>query len=454
MTLTAKFYLGIVIGAGGACLAAGLFSGDLGRSTHFLLFGLAVLVASVVKVRLPAMSATYSLSALVLLFGIFQFTLAETLIAGCLASLAQSLWNTKTKPDLLRASFNVANQAISLALCYTMANHLRAIPLYAPAIFVTVATTYFAINTGLTSGAVALVGGQSLAETFGEWYVWTAPYYLMGAAVVGVFAGGHWMDAKAWLILLPLLYLVHFFTALSKTHDGATAGSNAASKLPPRASAYIRMVIVAGAMLGVAGLLGWQVKDPLKLVVFGVLTAAASVCKIRLPGITGTLSLNFVVLIVAISELDIWEAVFLGAVAAVVQGLWRPKQRPVPVQVAFNAACLMLSTALAAASYVLAAQYAPPGALLALLVPATLVLYAGNTVMVAVVLCLIEDKPFSYTWTNCNFWTLPYYLVGTVTAALMITSSHSTGWYSSALVLPAMVMVYASYNQHVARTVA
>jgi hypothetical protein len=162
--------------------------------------------------------------------------------------------------------------------------------------------------------------------------------------------------------------------------------------------------------------------------------------------------LSFILLIVAVAELSLGDAVILAALAATVQCLWRPKRRPLPSQVAFNAACLVLSTAAAGGGSMLAAQYLPFDSLLAILAPAALILCGVNTVMVATVLCLIEDRPLSHTLEGCNFWSLPYYLVGAVAAALMIACMRTTGWYSSVLVLPAMLMIYMSYRLHVARS--
>lgn len=46
------------------------------------------------------------------------------------------------------------------------------------------ACVYFTVNILLTSGAVSLTGGLAFTEAASEWYVWTAPYYLVGAAIV------------------------------------------------------------------------------------------------------------------------------------------------------------------------------------------------------------------------------------------------------------------------------
>jgi hypothetical protein len=66
------------------------------------------------------------------------------------------------------------------------------------------------------------------------------------------------------------------------------------------------------------------------------------------------------------------------------------------------------------------------------------------------VLCLIDQLPLIHAWERCQFWTLPYYLVGIAAAALMISASQASGWYSSMLILPAIAVVYNSYRLHLA----
>src|SRR5271169_5064183 len=98
MGRAAKIWIFGVIGIGG--LVAG------GALTHLapasprawaIYIALAVL-ASLVKLRLPASGGTYSGSFLFLLYGIAHFSFAETLIAGVAGVLAQCLLNVKKRP--------------------------------------------------------------------------------------------------------------------------------------------------------------------------------------------------------------------------------------------------------------------------------------------------------------------------------------------------------------------
>ena len=74
-----------------------------------------------------------------------------------------------------------------------------------------------------------------------------------------------------------------------------------------------------------------------------VIAFAASRLKVNLPSITGTMSVNFLFLLLGVLELSLSETMALGCAAVMVQCL--SPERPVPVQVAFN----VCSTALAIA---------------------------------------------------------------------------------------------------------
>jgi hypothetical protein len=226
------------------------------------------------------------------------------------------------------------------------------------------------------------------------------------------------------------------------------------STLPVTAKVYICAVITGGLVLSVWAFAHWSAQAVSRFIGYLVGALLSSTCKVRLPRMTGTISLNFVLILAAISQLRLPEVIVISAVAAVVQCLWKPQRRPAPVQVVFSLATLILSSTF---SYVLS-RLALTGMLGDALSPqlalSTGVLYLCNTMLIAAVLCLVERKPLYSLWQNCCFWTFPYYLVGAVFAGLMVVTSRLSGWPSSFLVLPLMVLVYVSYRLHVKRAAA
>jgi hypothetical protein len=447
----AKQYIVGVIAVGSAVFATSLGGWASLEPKRYLVYLVLALLASLVKLRLPGLAGTYSLNFLLVLAGIAHFGLPGTLAAGCAAMVVQSVWNTQRRPTLVQVLFNMANLAISVRLCFLVAGGLSSAGLQAsqPAALALIAAVFFFVNTILVSGVLSLLEGKPLREVGQQWYLWAFPYYLIGAALIALLPlSGQSRAPESWLILLPLLYLVHFYYGLtlrslparnsSRTYAGVPA-------IPARAVRYISATIMVGLTLLVASALYWRSASEPRFWCFLVAALLASTFKVRLPRMTSTISLNFVLLLVAIAELSFSEAVVMSAASALLQSVWRPKHRPKPIQVFFNSASLVLSTALAyAVSRLLLASSS-----LALLAQATVLLYGCNTLLVAIVLWLTEDAPMSGMWWQCYFWSFPYYAVGAAAAYLVIVTRTLAIWQSPLLALAMMTLVYLSYRLHV-----
>ncbi len=164
------------------------------------------------------MNGTYSLSFPFILFGICHFTLPETLVAGCLAALVQSAVNAKSKPTPIQVLFNMANISVSVGACFLLTGMapISQAGRFQPVALALAAAAYFVVNTVLVSGILSLLQKKRLSEVCEQWYVWSFPYYLLGVALVGLtLVSGESLRDGAWVVLLPLAYLVHFFVGLA-----------------------------------------------------------------------------------------------------------------------------------------------------------------------------------------------------------------------------------------------
>src|SRR5262249_28744339 len=54
-------------------------------------------------------------------------------------------------------------------------------------------------------------------------------------------------------------------------------------------------------------------------------------------------------------------------------------------------------------------------------------------------------------WSECYFWSFPYYLVGAAMAGFVSYLNHFIGWQTSLLVLPVVYWVYRSYRLYLGR---
>ena len=86
--------------------------------------------------------------------------------------------------------------------------------------------------------------------------------------------------------------------------------------------------------------------EPMKFVAYAALAMFASTLKVRLPGIKGTRSVGYVMIVLAVVELSLGETVALALLSASVQTYWHAKSRPTSVRVAFNLASSALGSLL------------------------------------------------------------------------------------------------------------
>ena len=222
--------------------------------------------------------------------------------------------------------------------------------------------------------------------------------------------------------------------------------------MPTRAKIYIGVIVVLGFSL-LTGVLSLQPRFPdlPRYLSYLLLALLASTMKVRLPGITGTISVNFLFILIGIANFTLSESLALGGAAILIQCLWRTRCRPGSIQVAFNVAALTISIAAAYQVSHFTMALARADSLSALLALAASVYFVSNTLLISGVLCLIEGKPLKQIWEQCYLWTFPYYLIGSAIAGLVTVSSGAIGWQGALLVLPLMYLVYTFYRLYVDR---
>src|ERR1700751_1898891 len=80
----------------------------------------------------------------------------------------------------------------------------------------------------------------------------------------------------------------------------------------------------------------WQSSDPVKFLCYLIAALLASSLKMSLPGIEGTLSVNFLFTLLGILELSLPETLLIGLASTLAQFYWRPA-RPLKLgQPVFN----------------------------------------------------------------------------------------------------------------------
>jgi diguanylate cyclase (GGDEF)-like protein/putative nucleotidyltransferase with HDIG domain len=210
LSTRAKAFIGLVVIAGTAVFVYGTLRPSSRNISEFICyFGIAIL-ASRLKVNLPGIAGTMSVSFLFILLGILQLSFTETLILGCTSTLVQLLY--PDRPSAVQETFNLCSGALATALAYhayhlSQQHHLVESHVLALGI---AAATYFVANTGSTATVISLTDHKSLKQIFVECYFWSFPYYLVGAAIAGAIG---WLDeAFNWetsLLVAPIIYVIY-----------------------------------------------------------------------------------------------------------------------------------------------------------------------------------------------------------------------------------------------------
>ena len=195
----------------------------------------------------------------------------------------------------------------------------------------------------------------------------------------------------------------------------------------------------------------WQSQDFMRFACYLAVAILASGLKVQLPGIDGTMSVNFLFILLGVLELSLPETLAIGCTATLVQSVWQARKRLDPVKVLFNVAGMMANATYLTyfAYHQLAARYGSNKPIL--LMVAALVFFFANTLPISLVISMTEGKSSRKVWSECYFWSFPYYLVGAAAVGLVGIVNRSAGWQTSLLVLPLIYWVYRSYRMYLGR---
>ena len=160
------------------------------------------------------------------------------------------------------------------------------------------------------------------------------------------------------------------------------------------------------------------------------------------------MSPSFLFILIGIADLSLPETLAMACAATFIQCYWNSRSRPMPVQVAFNVAALVVSAAAAYQLPRVLLGLAQANSAVALLAMAAIIFYLTNSLLVSTVLAFIGDQPIGAVWLKCHLWSFPYYVAGAAVAALIHVSNQAAGWPVSLLILPLMYLVYAYYHAH------
>jgi diguanylate cyclase (GGDEF)-like protein/putative nucleotidyltransferase with HDIG domain len=214
--------------------------------------------------------------------------------------------------------------------------------------------------------------------------------------------------------------------------------------MPVPARLFIALVGLAGLAGMVFTFLGGVPEPQPRFVVYFLLAVATSGLKVAFPGVQGTISSSFVLIMLSMTELKVPETLFLAAASAVAQTYWHSKGRVKLVHLFFNTTCVVPSVL--AAAWVYREPWftnLPEGELFRLTL-AGMTYFIVNIVPIAIVVALTEGQSIQIVVRRFYDWTFCFYLVGVSLAEMVHRVSGRLGWTFTLALLPPLYLVYRS----------
>jgi hypothetical protein len=224
---------------------------------------------------------------------------------------------------------------------------------------------------------------------------------------------------------------------------------------PRQAKTFIALMTAAGVCSIAYGLTHASPWHPAEALALFAITVAASRMKVKLPGLSGNMSVNLPFLLLAVAELNLVEALAVACASMAVQCLPKDGTKAKPVQMLFNISSMAFAVALGWQVFHHGASGQPAWLAGALLMPlAVACFFLIQTVPVSIIIALTDGGPVRRVWTNIAQMTFPYYVLSAGMAFMVMAARQHVGWQLPLLLLPVMYGTYCSYQMYFGRNAA
>jgi len=188
MSSSAKSYICWVVAAGSVAIFAGLSQWQFTHTVRFPIFFALAVLSSMLKIRFPAITASFSSNSLFVILGAVELDPTEAMLIACAAAAAQTLLNTREKPNPVQLGFNIAVLGISTSACIWTASTAASWGAGSALALCCSAVAFYVLNTILVSGIVALTREITMKRIWRAWLCWTTPAFVVStAAAVALF---------------------------------------------------------------------------------------------------------------------------------------------------------------------------------------------------------------------------------------------------------------------------
>ena len=207
----ANILISCMLVLGSAILIEAAQNWSCSNPVRFVSYFVVALLSSGMKVSLPSISGTMSVAFLFTLIGVEELSLAETLLMISAATLLQCTWNVKRRPTIVQILFNISNIAVAIYLCARVfhSSFIHGLGVASPIRLVLASATYFVVNTFPVAAVIAFTENKRMTKIWNECYFWSFPYYLVGAAIAGMFSAANRVFGwELTLLALPVVFLI------------------------------------------------------------------------------------------------------------------------------------------------------------------------------------------------------------------------------------------------------
>jgi diguanylate cyclase (GGDEF)-like protein/putative nucleotidyltransferase with HDIG domain len=214
---------------------------------------------------------------------------------------------------------------------------------------------------------------------------------------------------------------------------------------------FLYAVTIAGAAAIAFTFVDAPISDPIKFLCYCAITLAAATLKVRLPGLNGTLSVNYVCVLIGLADLNLPETLIAAVAASIMQCFFRASKRPKPIQVIFNIANVAISVVACNAVFSSTYLHSQGIGMMMRLTFAVAVYYLMNTFAVTTIISLTEARPLLRLWRACYLWSFPFFLLGAGLAWAFHRVALYFGWQAAMLGMPCVYIFYYAYQFYLTR---
>ena len=217
---------------------------------------------------------------------------------------------------------------------------------------------------------------------------------------------------------------------------------------------FVALIAVSGFLFVAVAIRSAHSLPTVRFTAFLLLATVAARLKVKLPGLSGSMSVNLPFILLSAALMETSEAAIVAFISTFAQSLPRGNHRLNPVQLVFNCCAIMLAATAARFIFIYATLH---GSVLAgspalRLTVAAAGYFLVNTVTVALIISLTEKVSLLSTWAEMFRLSYPYLVASAGVAGLALTVGRGNGWQVPLTILPVMIGVFYSYRRYFAAT--